>query len=313
VLPYGEQQFRQDSVEIVPGGEWGQRCDRVLERAARVIYASSTKLAYGSLSYEYANQLVHGLGLVRARELRTQQVGLVVWDGRPGDGPGGTSSLVARWHEFGMPVWRVDVSSLSPTADGCVPVVRDSSLPDAPSLASATAGQDHRVVALLFADAVGFSQLTDAEIPRYVQEYLGRFAQLIDRYAESILVRETWGDGLFLAFSSADVAGQFAMALSEVVKGVDWRGLGFSRVITLRMALHAGPVHLSTDPITGLPKCSGTHVSRAARLEPKTPPGQVYASEAFAALAALENVQQFSCEPILAVPGRPTSVAAPSR
>jgi len=32
------------------------------------------------------------------------------------------------------------------------------------------------------------------------------------------------------------------------------------------------------------------HVSRAARIEPITPPGQVYASQAFAALAAAENV-----------------------
>jgi hypothetical protein len=37
-------------------------------------------------------------------------------------------------------------------------------------------------------------------------------------------------------------------------------------------------------------------VSRAARLEPKTPAGEVYASEAFAALAAVENVTDFTCD-----------------
>jgi adenylate cyclase len=64
----------------------------------------------------------------------------------------------------------------------------------------------------------------------------------------------------------------------------------------MRLALHAGPVHLTTDPITGLPKCCGTHVSRAARLEPRTPPGQVYASEAFAALAGMEDIAEFRCD-----------------
>jgi class 3 adenylate cyclase len=37
-------------------------------------------------------------------------------------------------------------------------------------------------------------------------------------------------------------------------------------------------------------------VSRAARIEPITPPGQVYASEAFAALAAAESVKSFACD-----------------
>jgi hypothetical protein len=39
----------------------------------------------------------------------------------------------------------------------------------------------------------------------------------------------------------------------------------------------------------------GTHMSHAARLEPVTPPGHVYASEAFAALAACEGETAFTC------------------
>jgi len=37
-------------------------------------------------------------------------------------------------------------------------------------------------------------------------------------------------------------------------------------------------------------------VSRAARIEPITPPGQVYASEAFAALAAACGAKNFTCD-----------------
>ena len=37
-------------------------------------------------------------------------------------------------------------------------------------------------------------------------------------------------------------------------------------------------------------------VEFAARIEPITPPGQVYASQAFAALAAAQGVTEFTCD-----------------
>ena len=50
------------------------------------------------------------------------------------------------------------------------------------------------------------------------------------------------------------------------------------------------------DPVTNASTYSGTHVSRTARIEPVTPPGQVYASLAFAAIASAQNITEFSCE-----------------
>jgi class 3 adenylate cyclase len=41
---------------------------------------------------------------------------------------------------------------------------------------------------------------------------------------------------------------------------------------------------------------SGTHISRAARLEPVTPPNQVYASQGFAALCECMSVTSFRCD-----------------
>ena len=43
--------------------------------------------------------------------------------------------------------------------------------------------------------------------------------------------------------------------------------------------------------MTGAPLFTGPHTSRAARIEPVTPPGQVYASSAFAAVAAASGVR----------------------
>jgi class 3 adenylate cyclase len=48
--------------------------------------------------------------------------------------------------------------------------------------------------------------------------------------------------------------------------------------------------------VTGQLNYFGAHVSRAARIEPITPPGQVYASGAFAALARADDVRDFRCD-----------------
>lgn len=52
----------------------------------------------------------------------------------------------------------------------------------------------------------------------------------------------------------------------------------------------------ASSPNLSTPKCIGAHVARAARLEPKTPPGLVYASEAFAALEMLNPIRGFRCD-----------------
>ncbi len=84
-----------------------------------------------------------------------------------------------------------------------------------------------------------------------------------------------------------------------MVQETDWEAKGLPATLALRIALHAGPVFGGIDPVTGHKNYTGTHVSRAARLEPKTPPGEVYASEGFAALVAVDQVHpqtEFACE-----------------
>ena len=64
---------------------------------------------------------------------------------------------------------------------------------------------------------------------------------------------------------------------------VDWKAAGLSDTSQIRIALHAGPVFRGFDPIMGRDGYFGASVTRTARIEPVTPPGMVYASEAFAA------------------------------
>jgi class 3 adenylate cyclase len=58
---------------------------------------------------------------------------------------------------------------------------------------------------------------------------------------------------------------------------MDWSKKGL-RSLNLRIGLHAGPVYSCIDPVTQRTNYIGAHVSRAARIEPITPVGQVYAS-----------------------------------
>jgi class 3 adenylate cyclase/tetratricopeptide (TPR) repeat protein len=294
VLPYNESEFLKDSVEIRGDGEWGQRFQKVVDNATRVVRASSTRLYFGSVSYEFANSFTHGLAMRRAEQLETSVLRLAVWDGLPGDGPSGTASVVRRWHECRIPVHRVDLSDPTAQPPSPIKVVADERA--AREVAAQPLGErEYVVVGLLFADAVGFSSLSDPEVRLFVREFLGRVAELASSYPE-ILVRETWGDGLFFALSTLDATGRFALQLIDLLHETHWESLGLSHPISLRVALHAGPVYLSVDPITGLRKAAGTHVSRAARLEPQTPPGEIYASEAFAALTAVEKCEDFACE-----------------
>jgi class 3 adenylate cyclase len=293
ILPYHQDEFLADSVDTGGNGDWRARFEAQLA-ASRVVYASSSRLPDESLSYDYANHIVHGLGRLRAGELETELVGLAVWDGKSGGGLGGTASAVQGWQERGVPVHRVVLEQGGELTGALDMQPLEACFSGGP--AEPPPPMDDTIMALLFADAVGFSQLTDREVPLFVESCLGLVARLVDRFADSVPVRETWGDGLFLAFTSVHAAGIFALELREAMAATDWLALGFTRPLSMRFALHAGPIHLTTDPITGLAKCCGTHVSRAARLEPKTPVGEVYASEAFAALAAREGVTEFRCD-----------------
>ena len=119
---------------------------------------------------------------------------------------------------------------------------------------------------------------------------------MFGKFRAGVIARNTWGDGLYFVFSDVDLAGKFALELAHLVASTKWEEKGLRRGLNLRIALHAGPVYEFDDPITGNRSYSGTDVSRAARIEPITPPSQVYASDAFAALAAARKADGFTCD-----------------
>jgi class 3 adenylate cyclase len=302
VLPYEKELFFQDSVDIVSEGRWGDRSRHALEYAAEVVTISDQKLAAGSVSYDYANRVLLGLAAARASSLEVELKPLAVWNGRPGDGPGGTASTVREWKELGYDVSVINLEEILQSSGlharaAVPPQTRLASLclPQGASPASNRA-REPRIMAMMFADVKGFSKLREEEVPRFVEYYLGMVARLVTESSHAPVMKNTWGDGLYFVFKTVADAGEFAWELCEAVKSTNWESKGLPRDLSLRIGLHAGPVTPYTDPVTGQPNYLGTHVSHAARIEPITPPNQVYASQAFAALASVPQLRGFRCE-----------------
>ena len=295
VLPFDRQSFVNSSVDIIPGSDWGKRYDRVIVQASDIQEASQQSRAASGLAYEFSNLLLHGLASIRAEQLGTRLAPLAVWDGQPGDGPGGTAATVEHWKHRGLPIEIIDLAEILRRA-GFVPGAGTASVAEADSAGSGEAAEfASEIRALLFADAEGFSKLTDEEVPRFVRHFLGLVGEVAGRLPLQPLMKNTWGDGLYFVFPGVKEAGEFALDLRDRVRNVDWTQKGLP-ALDLRIGLHAGPVYACTDPVTQRVNYIGAHVSRAARIEPITPTGQVYASQAFAALSAAEGVREFRCD-----------------
>jgi tetratricopeptide (TPR) repeat protein len=292
VLPYAQGPFREDCVALGVAGDWPRRFEAVLARAASVSVVSPARLSWGGASIEYANTVVLGLARAYARRLESRVEGLALWDGKSGDGPGGTAWNVERWRAAGVAVSVLSLSSpLSPP-----PATSAPALP-APSLARRpTPGFSTEIKAVLFADVKGYSRLEEAQVPTFVRCVLETVGRLCDEPGWGLETRNTWGDGFHLVFGRVEEAGRFALRLLERVTHAMRSEPGLPGGLDLRVALHAGAVYAFRDPVTGQPSFGGAHVTWAARLEPVTPPGQVYATQWFAALAEARDVKDFVCE-----------------
>jgi class 3 adenylate cyclase len=298
ILPYEKERFIKDSVEIVRGSDWARRLEKVIAQAIDTQELSKQSQMGSGVSYEFANLMLHGLGSVRAEQLETKLVPVAVWDGKSGTGVGGTAGTVERWRRLGLQVEVINLQEIlrRECPDFSFSVQAAASPTTASNQASDASSEfAPEIRALLFADAEGFSKLTDEEVPLFAQHFLGLAGRLAAESAHRPLTKNTWGDGLYFVFSNVRHAGQFALDLRDAVRDTDWLKHGLPG-LNLRIGLHAGLVYSCRDPVTERTTYIGANVSRAARIEPITPTGQVYASQTFAALAAAEGVKEFRCD-----------------
>lgn len=153
------------------------------------------------------------------------------------------------------------------------------------------------VRALLFADARGYSALSERECLLFRRRFHeGVAREVLAPRAGAILSRGTWGDALHVVLDDLAEAGRLALDLRDWMAREDWAADGLSAAPLLRIALHAGVVTRIPDPVSGGFAYIGRCTSRAARIEPIVCEGQVYCSGAYAALLALENPPDLALE-----------------
>ncbi len=151
--------------------------------------------------------------------------------------------------------------------------------------------------AMIFADIANFSAMREGQIPHFVGTVLPALVAAYTGLGAAPLIANSWGDGIFLGYETVSAAAHAAFALRDAFEALDLGGLGLPHNLALRVGAHFGPAHFAQDPVTGAANAYGTEVIFAARIEPATPPGSIYASEAFAAMLNLSAPQTYVCEP----------------
>ncbi len=270
VLPFDAESFKRRSVRA-GGPGWAERFDRCLAAAASVTYTADRAYPSDDLDFRCAAHRAMGRALLQADQFDGEAAQLAVWDGGPATGDGGTAVDVADWAAGARPQIRVECPwrGVSATGNGGA------------AGAAAQPGR-RRFTSVVFGDFAGFSRLDDVQYRVFFEAILGRLGRAIDRYGEAVLYRNTWGDALKLMFDSPAAALRCGLDLQGELATLDLGRLGLPRSLALRLSGDFGPTVTVYDGVRRTPKFAGAVMTRAARIEPITPPGRIYVTEALA-------------------------------
>ena len=287
VFPFELAEYRELSVR--PAGDaWLERFDRCLARARSTTFVTDDAYLGDEYLFTYASRLGIGLALQRAWSLDTERSLLAVWDGGAAGGrlrAAGTAINVGLWQSLDLPA---DI--LTPSG---LPI--DPSRPTTQGSAPLEVSGERTLRAMLFGDIKGFSKLNEKQIPVFVDHVLGTIARILDRYGSAIDHRNTWGDGLYVVVKDPESAAECALELGKAIAGLPLAELGLPPTMGLRLGGHFGPVFQLYDPVIRQTVFMGRHVSRTARLEPVTPEGAIYVTDAFAAVLTATRQPRFTC------------------
>lgn len=296
-LPFEIEEFKQ--ISVAPCGEsWLRRFDICCSAAKSVTFATTDQYLGEDGLFAYASQMAMGLARLRARFLDTEVSQIVVWDGVPTRerrGTTGTAADVYRWRKLALPSEVIRPDRYCKTVEA-----RNSATHQTVSMVRKPSERSIR--AMLFGDVKWFSKLSETQRPVFIREVVGLFARVLDRHGRRILFRNTWGDGLYVVAADVETAANCAIELQEEMESLDFKRVGLPDSMGLRLGAHVGPVYRLRDPVLKRICFTGSHVCRTARIEPITPEGAVYVTEAFAAALTTIRDAQFRCEYVGQVP-----------
>ncbi len=239
--------------------------------------------------------MIQGLALLRAQQLETSPLLLAVAEPEHHPLPGGTWSNVLAWRSLGLEERIVDVRKLREQAlSVAASITPPNVVGGSPNSAQRSWGK-RQIKTMLFADVVGFSKLQEESAPAFFFDFLGRVAQEIKASFIAPVSCNTWGDGLFIVYDEAAPAVEFALRMRDAIACTNWQAMGLPS-LTARIAMHTGPVFQAFDPVIQRINHFGSHVTRAARIEPVTAAGCVYITEQTAALLICDGGNQYACD-----------------
>ncbi|QLC21566.1 adenylate/guanylate cyclase domain-containing protein [Parasphingopyxis sp. CP4] len=280
VLPFEREDFITQSVR--PGGEdWVPRFEKCMERATSVSFATDMSYIGDPNMFSYGSAVAMGLARMRARHLRTSAVQLAIAQTEDNALPVGTNSDVSTWNSLGHESRIIDPSEI------------DRNL-DRPPEISMPEGVTRVAHSMIFADFAGFSKLSEAALPLFARDIFGRAGKVLDEYGDKILYRNSWGDALYAVVSTPKDAAEIVLKLqTQFAEIPDLLQECAGGNCGMRIGVHHGPIYRGHDAVMMRTTFFGTEVTRTARIEPVTPTGEVYATEAFAAILSLESDRPF--------------------
>ena len=288
VLPFNRKEFLETSVETAESNLWCKRYEDALAQATRVIELAAYHPDVASHSFDFANLNILGMAQARSESTGFGLEALAVWNGCDSKSIGGTFTAIQHWSRADIPI--THINSLSLTTARLLLPPNESTLLGPIALPSGV--NFYNYLPMLFADVKGYSNLDEAQLVAFSTHFMNCLKDVRDQFRHSIFSCRTQGDGLFVVFRELSVAASFALALNRTVNGRDWESLGLPKDLKIRVALDAGPCFSYLEPISKIKEFCGHYVNRAARMEPITPPGHIYASENFVALAKANKVNK---------------------
>ena len=258
VLPCDACTYEADSVR--PAGErWVPRYRALLSRV-RIQQLDERPFPGDDQHLAMAARRAMGLARLHARHRDGAALQVAAWDRIPSRGSAGTGADVAAWTGAG---------GQSLFLGWPWPRNGNGEPPPEPR---------RRPMAVLFGDLPRFSALDDEGLARFYEGPLVAMGAALDRYPATY--RNAWGDAVQITFEDVAAAAACAFDMRSALEGQE-------PPIHPRFALDFGPMLQVHDAVQRADKYSGRAMTRAARIEPITPPGRIFATEAFACEVAL--------------------------
>lgn len=290
-LPFGLEDFIRYRVAYA-GGNWERRFRNALKLVTSISYATEEPFLGHTALLRFNNHLIHGMARAYSALNLSDPYLLVLWDYAAASDAGSAADFIDNWPDIGH-LRLIDLDDLR-EQDAAAPALLPPTPAPPPTLDQPTpttpmaTTPERGIRTMLFADIVGYSQLSEHDLP-LLWQCMSEVRPQLEATSRHLELIESWGDAIYAVMNnSSDMAG-YAFALIDAIARMDSSGAGLSRPLQVRIGLHAGPVFEGEHPLTGRPIVYGTHVSRAARIEPVSLPGHVYASQQFVAMLLAEE------------------------